>query len=150
MDRGGAVILSGWDMMAAFVDTAASGSFSSGFVYNYLRITDCRENTPNDFTGLNASLTGYPDLAVDATKLPPAFRGSLPRCWIMTPAHRAASVGGFKSGSENPIFNGKSACVINTSIVNSWRSLVIGFPLYFVEQESAKEFITHAVADLTQ
>ncbi|NQU06872.1 MAG: hypothetical protein HQ568_12315, partial [Calditrichaeota bacterium] len=154
LEAGGKLIISGWSSLTAFTDdpTATELSFEAGFAADYLRITDGTKSTDKEFTGVigNEDL-GCPDLTIDPDKLPSRWHGIMNNCWIMTPGWRAESVCTWK-GPDDPVssFEGETCAVRNYSAVYPWRTMILGFELFFAYEDQAKEFLEWAVNDISQ
>ncbi|MFN3821819.1 MAG: hypothetical protein ACK4OO_05745, partial [bacterium] len=141
LDRGGKLILSGWDIMGHFTD-ADSAAFPSGFVARYLRITSAQRANDRVFKGA----MGADSLSVDPNKIPAAW-GGLDRCWSFTPAHRTEILAYWY---DNTPLAGRPAIVFNASPVNIWRTVTLGFPLFFINDDQAKNFIQDVLIRLVQ
>lgn len=142
LDRGGILILSGWDVMGNFTD-ADSAVFTSGFVARYLRIAGASRKNDRVFIGAR---WGTDSLQLDRDKIPGAWTG-LDRCWAIYPAHRSEIKAVWYEGTP---LAGASAVVLNKSPVNPWRTLTFGFPLYFTREDQATRFIRTLINELTE
>lgn len=151
LDLGGRMLFSGWDLINAFTpDTASTQSFNKGFVFKYLRCTTASRNNNKDFTGFTGVTNyGYADVEIDHAKLPGSWVG-LAKCWKLTPAWRADGIGLWSSAGHIAGFEGENCVVRNISPVNAWRTITLGFPLYFMNQDQAKVFMEKAIADLNE
>jgi hypothetical protein len=145
------MLFSGWDLINAFTpDTASTQSFNKGFVFKYLRCTTASRNNNKDFTGFTGVTNyGYADVEIDHAKLPGSWVG-LAKCWKLTPAWRADGIGLWSSAGHIAGFEGENCVVRNISPVNAWRTITLGFPLYFMNQDQAKVFMEKAIADLNE
>ncbi|NQT35265.1 hypothetical protein HQ587_08750 [bacterium] len=150
LDSGGKLILSGWDVLSAFTEED-SPSFSSGFANNYLRIASGKKNALKEFVGMtgNADI-GSPDVAYDPAKIPGGSRPWLgvPSTWILTPEHRTEAVGYWNGNPDTTIFEGGVCCLRNFSPIYPYRTMVLGFPLYFMYENQAREFLLWAVNEI--
>ncbi len=148
LDRGGRLIVSGWDVLSPFAD-GDEVTFTSGFAYRYLRIAAAKRENDKLFVGMTGDAElGYPDLELDREKVPGRWNG-LDKCWLLEPRHRTDSIGGWR-GFEGrpPDFEGRGCAVRNFAPVNPWRTIVLGFPLYFMGTDQAVQFIRTAIADI--
>jgi hypothetical protein len=71
MQRGGRVLISGWNVMGAFTTTATVSFGSSTFGYQYLRLFAAERDASTNVqkaTGL-AGVNGYPAVSIDAAKV---------------------------------------------------------------------------------
>ena len=150
LDRGGRMLVSGWDLINSFLkDTSSTATFSTGFVFKYLRCTAATRYNNKDFVGLTGVADyGYPSVEIDPAKLPGSWVG-LAKCWKLTPAHRAEAVGLWNSAGHIVGFEGEPVVIRNLSPVNAWKTITLGFPLYFMKEDQAKTFIEKAIVDLS-
>ncbi len=140
LDAGGKLILSGHDVLGAFTEED-SDVFSSGFAYNYLRIGGGQKNGQKEFIGMTGDADiGCPDVAYDPAKIPANWDG-VNNTWIMTPEHRTEAAGYWHGNPDTTSFEGGVCCLLNFSVVNPWRTIVLGFPLYFTMEDQATEFM---------
>lgn len=147
LDRGGRLIISGWDVLNPFGE-GEEITFSSGFAYQYLRLAASTRNNSRAFIGMTGFPDlGYPDLSLDRDKVPSSWDG-LDKCWLITPRHRTDPVGGWNGFDENPDFEGENCAVRNFTVVNPWRTIILGFPLYFMQNDQAAEFLAKAIEEL--
>ncbi len=149
LDEGGRLILVGWNILSPFTadDTA---SFTSGFVHRYLRIEGGLRDPDNNFIEFNGNTDmGYPEsVNIDMEKISARWGGIGPT-WTFTPRHRTESIGIWhgKEGSTEPM-EGGIAIVRNFNDVNPWRTIVIGFPLYFTVNAEASALMNQALEDI--
>lgn len=147
LDAGGRLILSGWDILGQFtVDPEVV--FTSGFVHDYLRIKRGWKENAREFIGMTGnSIFECPDLVLDPAKIPPSWNG-LDNCWMLETEWRADTLG-FWQGHTDTLENEGEPCLVRGfSVVNPWRTIVLGFPLYFMQDEDAKLFIKWAVDEI--
>ncbi len=150
LSRGGRLILSGHDVMGAF-STADSTSFS-GFVSRYLRIEsgkrDITRNTTRGFIGMDADTTyGYPSLELDRDKISGRWAG-LDRCWVLNPSRRTESVGTWVGSDSLSSYEGGGVCLRNFHPANDWKTITLGFPLYFMKVDQAQAFMAKAIEEI--
>ncbi|MCF7809770.1 hypothetical protein K9N50_02140 [bacterium] len=154
LEAGGKLIISGWSSLKAFAADPASLdlTFEADFAADYLRITEGHKNPDKEFAGIYGnSEFGCPDLTIDPEKLPSRWNGLMNNCWIMTPGWRSEAICTWK-GPADPVssFEGKTCAVRNYSPVYPWRTMILGFELFFAYEDQAKEFIEWAVTDISQ
>jgi len=139
LDRGGRLILSGWDLIGAFTDGQVdSVEFNPGsFAYEKLRIFDARYNSQRTTTGI-IGVNGFPDVAIDPDKLPSSFGGAVNRTWGFTQRGECIVTGTMNVGepSEDPFYGETVAYYYN----QSFRVAVFGLPLYFCKQAEAEAY----------
>jgi|GEM_PF-1093919 len=145
LNKGGRLILVGWDVMASFISETSPDStgFASVFVNKYLRLTAGKRLADRVFVGTEGA-GGYPNVNLDRSKILARWAG-LDRCWTFTPSHRTQTLGVWTSGT--PVA-GATAITLNTSIVNIWRTATVGFPLYFMLDSEARAFIAQLIAEM--
>jgi hypothetical protein len=154
LDAGGKLIISGWSSLKAFAaDPAALDlTFEADFAADYLRITEGHKNPDKEFAGVIGNVEfGCPDLMIDPEKLPARWNGLINNCWIMTPGWRSEAICTWK-GPVDPVssFEGQVCAVRNYSAVYPFRTMVLGFELFFAYEDQAKEFIEWAIRDISQ
>ncbi len=150
LNRGGRLILSGWDVLGAFTLTDEI-TFSSGFAYTYLGIEGGKRATQKVFVGMTGVPEyNYPDLNLDHDKIPGRWDG-LDKCWALYPRRRVDTIGEWVDfegpGAE---MHEESNCIRNFSPIIAWRTIVLGFPLYFMQNDEARLFIERAVEDISR
>lgn len=145
LDRGGRLLLCGWDLMSNFTDGTVDTSAFSGseFPYKYLRVELGTRSQTKTF-GTAIGQAGYADLHVDATKIRANWNGKLDKCWAIKGAHRTVSL---ETWSGTP-FDGVGVVQKNFSPILAWRTVTCGFPLYFIVRDEAKAFVSRAVTEL--
>lgn len=147
LDAGGKLILSGWDILGAFTDEDSTG-FSSGFAYNYLRLKGGKKNTQKEFVGMTGNQDILsPSLALDPAKIPARWDG-VNNCWTFEPEWRTDAVGYWQGEPSDTDFEGGVCCLRNFSPVYPYRTMVLGFPLYFMYEDQAREFMIWAVNEI--
>jgi len=148
LDAGGKLIISGYDVLQAFT-TDTLITFNSGFAYNYLRLAGGRKNGDKEFIGAIGNPDyNCPDLTTDADKLPNRWAGKLNTTWILYPEHRTEALSFWNGDPADTPFEGGIACLRNFSAVNPWRTITLGFPLFFTKDDEAKVFIKWAVSEI--
>ncbi len=148
VENGGNLVMIGWQLMNS---TSGDVAFSPGdFIHDIFFVDSVQTNPQLDFQGASPQLAGYPAVSVDSTKLPASFGGNLLSMEAFT-----ALAGGtdsevmyhYNSSSTPPsLFDGEPVALRH--IATDARVIVIGFPLYFMEQPSAQQVITRALLDL--
>ena len=152
MNVGGNFIMSGWRILKSFAwDRDFPVTFSdTSFVHEYLHITEADESPyyPGDFTGATATLSAEGNIRVDSTKLAGAFpyEGKLSNINIIVqPAGFTDVLYRYQNapGSSLPAYNGR-ACALKY-IGTSYNTVVLGFPLYFIQKEDAKSLASQVL-----
>jgi len=149
LDEGGRLILVGWDVLNPFTDSDTA-SISSGFAYRYLRIQGGLRDVERTFTEFSGDTEmGYPEsVTLDSLKIRNNWTG-VSHTWTFTPRHRTEGIGTWHGGDDALSgMEGGTAIVKNFNIVNPWRSIVIGFPLYFMKNDEARTLIMRALEDI--
>lgn len=137
MNKGGRLLLSGWDVMAGFgVGSGDSTSYATGsFAREKLRCFKALRNTGRTTTGF-AGAGGIPGCSIDPAKVPTSWNGMLDRCWVFQQRGECTVTGtlNVSDGATNPLANRTTAYLYDLS----FRVAVFGMPLYFcVESEVA-------------
>ncbi len=140
LDAGGKLILSGQNVLSAPTDED-SILLKNDFTYDYLRIGGGQLNDEKQFIGMtgNADI-GCPDVAYDPAKIPANWDG-VNYTWVMTPEHRTEAAAYWHGNPDTTSFEGGVCCLLNFSPVNPWRTIVLGFPLYFTMEDQAAVFM---------
>ncbi|MCX6601322.1 MAG: hypothetical protein NT025_07150 [bacterium] len=134
LDRGGRLIISGWDVLGGWSGTADSVEFSSSsFGRKYLRLYEGRRDTARTTLGFDGS-GEFPGCRFDASKLPVSYHGQLLKCWTFQPSGECLILGRMVvSDSLTSPFQGRPTAYL---YYQSFRVAVFGVPLYFcVESE---------------
>lgn len=141
LEAGGKVIFSGMNYL---------NNFSADFLETYLGIEQYDINSAADFTGA-AGMAGFPDLTVDTSKITfPLYNHKLPNVMIFDTTSAAENIAAYISGSLNPLYHLQPAAVRvpsrkDSSVIGT---TTLGFPLYFMEPDSARTFVMKALTDL--
>jgi hypothetical protein len=139
LNKGGRVIISGWDVMTHFSGTADDVEFASGsFAAEKLRIFGATRNTAAStrsnigFDGVN----GFTACRIDSTKLPAGFHGGIDRAWTFHTRGEDITIGALavRDSTTNPLFHATTAYLYD----QSFRVAVFGVPLYFCYEEQVR------------
>ncbi|MFO7652002.1 MAG: M28 family peptidase [bacterium] len=145
LEQGGRLLYCGWKPIAGI--TAANSypfNFTPGsFAFDRLGIARAEQAGAADFIGATG-LAGYPDIAVDSTKLLAGLHGRMPYVDCLLPG-TAEPVLGYRSFSGDT-FTGKPVALRRRA--NPGRVVVVGFPLYYMVESTAVAFARRALADL--
>jgi hypothetical protein len=143
--HGGRLWLVGWKPIAGIMGSGRYPyNFSPGqFPYDALHLRRAEQSLISDFTGATGA-SGYPDVAVDSTKLLPAMRGRLPFIDALLPRD-AEAVLTFNSYSGDT-FAGKPVGV--RWLGGQHRAVCFGFPLYYCYNAQARQLAIRVLTDL--
>ncbi len=143
LDKGGRLILSGWDVLGAFAIGAGDSVeyLTSSFAYNKLHLFGAARNTsaaPRTSIGLQG-VDGNPSCFVDSTKLPPSWHGALDKVWTFDPRgeNRVVGVLAVINPGANP-YEGRPVGYVYDL---SFRVAVFGLPFYFCYQEQVYDLM---------
>lgn len=139
LNRGGRLIISGWDVLGGFAGAVDSIEFSTtSFGGSKLRLYEGRRNTARNCLGFNGE-GAFPGCRIDSTKLPPAFRGQLLKTWSFQPSGECLIMGrmAVADSATNP-FHGRPAAYL---YYQSFRVAVFGVPLYFCNEAEVRSMI---------
>ncbi|UCF62768.1 MAG: T9SS type A sorting domain-containing protein [bacterium] len=142
LEAGGTIIFSGINLLT---------NLSSDFTAPYLGYTQTTVNPVADYSGA-LGLRGYSDIPLDTFKITiPSYNNRL-RFVSIFDTTSARAIYQFLSHSANPQFHNKACGIVAPSVANSTRSGVIslGFPLYFTQIDSARNFMFNALEELIQ
>ena len=150
LDRGGRLVVSGWNVMRAFSgsDTANTVEFSSSsFPYRKLRLYGGQRN--NAITTLGFSGVGeFPGCRIDSTKLPVSFHGRLLKCWSLQPSGECLIMGRMMvSDSLTSPFQGRTTAYL---YYQSFRVAVFGIPLYFCYESEVQALLQPVMSWMLQ
>lgn len=153
LDRGGKLILSGWDVLSPFAVGNTDVTFTTGFAYKYLRIGRGVKNIEVSSAGGFIAMQGNPDLGYDyLVEMDPdkisARWLAMDNCWIFYPRHRTEGLGFWRGYLSDTEFENGFVCLRNFNPVNAWRTVVLGYPLYFMKNDQAKAFITRVLEEI--
>jgi len=145
LSHGGRLFLTGWKPVAGMMGSSSYPfDFTPGqFPQDYVRIDRAEQSALVDFTGATGS-HGYPDLELDSTKILGAMHGRLPYIDALLPGS-ADTILSFNSFSGDT-FAGKPVGVC--WLGGPCRTVMLGFPLYFCRDSSARALARKALEDL--
>jgi hypothetical protein len=138
LDRGGRLIISGWDVLGAWsggtTDTIMSFG-STHFARKYLRLYEGRRNAARTTLGFDSS-GGFAGCRVDPQKLPASFQGRLPKCWSFQPSGECLTMG--RMAVSDSLTNPNHGLPAAYLYYQSFRVAVFGVPLYFCVESEAR------------
>ena len=137
---GGRLIISGWDVLAGFSAGDNISFASDAFPCEVLGVGSARRSSIKEFVGARGN-EGYPDLQLDAGKVPASWPG-LDRIWSVEPLESSYSIYRWVSSDEQSAFNDLPCAVM------SYHALTLGFPLYYMQLDGAKDFMERALSDV--
>ena len=141
LDKGGRLILSGWDVFGPFTPVDSITFATSHFGYRKLRaISALRDasTSPRRSTGFSGD-NGFPGCQLDPTKMPGSWAGALDRMWTFTPRGETIVIGRLtvNNPGQNPLEGRPAAYLYDLS----FRVAVLGVPLYFCNFAQAEAFM---------
>lgn len=140
LTAGGKMIFSGMNYL---------NNFSPDFRSDYLGMAQYDMNSSWDFSGAYGSY-GFPDLPLDTSKITfPLYHHKLPNVMIFDTTSGTESIYRYQSGSVHPQYHLKPTGIRSRSLKNNsvLSAFSLGFPLYFMNQDSARKLIKTAIAD---
>ena len=144
---GGKFFISGWRAMEN-ADNILSDNYiysKNDFGYAFLQLESFKYQKEKDFIAAHG-INGYPDLTTDPNKMLSSYEGKLNYGAVITPFDLSNQILAFDSFADNPDFEGESCAV--KYFTNSYRVIALGFPLYVIDENQAKDFIVKAITDL--
>lgn len=144
MNVGGDFIMSGWRVLKSFVPEANfPRTFEPGsFVNDYLHIQTANEtpNLPGDFAGANGSSSGFRDVSVDSSKV-----SGFPYSGYLTQVNLITDRAGFTDNiytyrpqpGQDAMSEFRGETVGVRYYGTSFNAVVLGFPIYLLEDEDA-------------
>jgi len=139
LDRGGRLIISGWNVLGFTLTTPDTVEFSSSsFPRRYMRLYQGQRNIPRVTLGFDGN-GEFPGCRFDPGKLPPAYLGRLVKCWSFQPSGECLILGRMVvSDSLTSPFQGRPTAYL---YYQSFRVAVFGVPLYFLVESEARAFM---------
>jgi hypothetical protein len=141
LDRGGRLVISGWNLLRAFTsaDTVNSIEFSSSsFATRRLRLYAGQKNTTTTTLGFSG-VGEFPGCRIDSTKLPVSFHGRIPKCWALQPSGECLIMGRMMvSDSLTSSFQARTTAYL---YYQSFRVAVFGVPLYFCVESEVRDLM---------
>jgi len=141
IEAGGKIIISGMNFL---------NYLSADFHGSFLGYTSYSVNAPADFSGA-FGVKNFPDLSNDTTKITTAsYQKKLPFVMTFDTSGNSNTLYKYNSVSVNPQFHLKPCGVRTASVIDSTQTaaVILGFPLYFVNPDSARVFMQMALTDL--
>ncbi len=138
LNAGGKLILSGMKFLQ---------KFSTDFRQNYLGIIGVHPNAAPDFEAAVSPLT-FPGLPVDTSKITISFyHNHLANVAVVDTSPTASTIYRYVSATQNPLFHEKPCGVAYSPLQDTTGFSVIslGLPLFFVEMDSARQFMSRAL-----
>jgi hypothetical protein len=130
--NGGGFVLSGWRTLHDFTSS----------MFDFYGIKNAAEIPVPKFKGIYG-INGYTDMAVDTAKMIPSWNGMLNYGWCFD-----RNVGDTIALIESPDTLYDSLLTGMRNIGGTTKYVVLGFPLYFMESEEAKQFLQKALQDV--
>ncbi len=150
LTKGGRLILSGWNVLGPFAGEAEEITASSGFLKNQLRLNGGKLRDDKAFIGMRAvEGTGYSRIHHDPDKISSRWDG-VDECWILYPRHRTDVAGTFSDFEENPEYEGYCTLHHNFHPAIQWKTITLGFPLYFIFDDEARALLNQMVSNIHQ
>ncbi len=138
LNAGGRLLVSGMKMLQ---------KFSIDFRQQYLGVSGIQINAAPDFEGaLPAS--EFPELPVDTSKITISFyHNRLANVAVVDTAGSSRVLYRYRSATQNPLFQNKpcGTAFAPDADTTRYRVLTLGFPLYFMELDSARQFMQAAL-----
>ncbi len=138
LDAGGKMWLVGWKLAANLAGSAAYPlTFEPGsFMRDYVGIERAEVSGPADSVRGCHGEGGFPDLRVDASKIPtPAWGGTLRYVEAVLPAEGTTVV--YRADVSNPLFD-EAPCGVQFPAEEP-RVVYFGFPLSFMQTQAARQ-----------
>lgn len=144
LNVGGRLIMSGWK----FTLLSSTEAPVDSFIYQYAHVQFTMEATSNkDFIGA-IGMAGYPDVAIDGTKLIPIWNGAIDRVLLVTPRGFAEPIYQFNSPNGASSFQGRTVAVRYLGI--TYQVVFLGYPLYFLNRDDARAVIDRVMLDFNE
>jgi hypothetical protein len=148
LDAGGKLWFTGWMPALNLTDeTAYPLSFSSGdFMYDYFGISYVERSSPSDSFEAAAGEQGFPVLEIDPDKVPvPSWGPTLRYVEALSIVPPTEHVYTIDLTNDNSLFQNGICGVRN--IGSDLQIVYFGFPLYFMDQDQAREVAQKVMSD---
>jgi photosystem II stability/assembly factor-like uncharacterized protein len=137
LDAGGKLLLSGWNVMRNFSNSAVQVFGEKDFPAQYLHLDTSWVVTQPQFEAAQGAQTEYGVVPVEAAKVfVPAWNGRLRDVNVFAFGDDAEAVYEFAAADTAYSFHGRPVGVKHIS--NRHRVMVLGFPLYFMKEEPGR------------
>jgi hypothetical protein len=145
LEHGGRLWLVGWKLVLGVMGSGTYPfTFSAGQMpYDELHLTGAGESPDLNFVGATG-LSGYPDVAIDTTKLFTSFEGKFPYVDVLYPRD-ADTVLTFNSAASDS-FEGKPVGI--RWLGGPGKVVACGFPLYYTVESEARVLALKVLDDL--
>jgi hypothetical protein len=153
MNVGGNIIIGGWRILKSFawLDNFPKTFEPGTFVNDYLHIVSVDETSLiGDFTG-GAGLEGvYSNIRVDSAKAAGfPYNGMLGNInMILLPAGFTDGIYFYQNKNNSPYFEYRGRTVGLRYYGTTFQSVVLGFPMYFIREDDAKQMINEILAQM--
>ena len=148
LDAGGNILFSVMVPSQAFeLSSTYPATFNgSTFINQYLGISGVSYNNNARFNGAISAAAGMPNLPIDANKVPSTWSGHIFRVEGMTaPGEILYNYGSaYADGTNQGSLNGMAVGVMKTR--GNSKAITLSFPLFYVEDAPAREFINQVFA----
>jgi hypothetical protein len=148
LDAGGNLWFMGWKPTSDIEGTADyPEDFGAGtFLHDYLRVSHVELSGMYDSLQATAGLAGFPDLHVDPEKVPvPSWAGTM-RFWeALTSGAPGEDIYTIDMTNDDSPLEG-AVCGIRY-LGSDFQTVYFGFPLYFMDQEQAREVAQKVMSD---
>ncbi len=149
LSHGGRLCVAGWKPSANItgnnIDTAHY--YAGSFMYDYMKISQMRRSLATDSFQAAVGKLGYPDISVDPAKVPLAsWGGTMRYIENLTPVSPAEGIYDIDMKNNGSSFEGRNCGV--RYLGSDFKTALIGFPLYFMDQAEAKAAVQKIMDDL--
>lgn len=143
---GGKLLISGWRTLENMDNILTESHYynPNEFGYEFLRLELFKYNKDKDFVGAK-SVLNYPNLDTDPNKMLTSYNGQLNYCNVLIPFDSNDRLYLFDSATDNPDFEDLPCAVRH--FTDSYRVIALGFPLYIMNEDQAKDFMDNAIND---
>jgi len=148
LDYGGKLWISGWKITGDLRGSASyPASFAdTSFLKQYLKLNAANCSGGTDSFQMAAGALGYPDISVDPSKVPlSSWGGTMRYIESLTPSAAGEVVYNIDMRNNNSPFEGLGCAV--RYLGPNYKSMVFGFPLYFMDRDQARAAVQQVMAD---
>jgi len=123
-------------------------NFNQGsFIYDYLKIDQANMISSARFKSANPTVSNYPEMIVDEDKAPAGLNYHIFNVESIAPSNQGTMIYSYQSdfpdGSPESSMNGLPVGI--EYMGNDYKVITLSFPLYYIDQQDARDFISYVM-----
>jgi hypothetical protein len=151
LDFGGKFLYTGYKPSKAFENVSSlNGTFSSGdFIFDYFKIQETKSTIFALFNEAKSLTAGYTDIIVDSLKTLSSNDYHLKDIEMTKASSEGINIFSYETNFDSTTQQGKlkGKPVGVEYIGNDFKSVIISFPLYYMNKQQAKSFIQYVLTE---